>query len=101
MADKRILKVICDAIEELNTYQDEDEKLELSEDTKLFGSNSKLDSIGFVNFIVDVEQRVNDTFDTDVILMDEKAMSLKNSPFKDVKALTEYIETLLGGQENG
>ena len=28
MADKRILKVICDAIEELNTYQDEDEKLE-------------------------------------------------------------------------
>ena len=101
MADKRILKVICDAIEELNTCQDEDEKLELSEDTKLFGSNSKLDSIGFVNFIVDVEQRVNDTFDTDVILMDEKAMSLKNSPFKDVKALTEYIETLLGGQENG
>jgi acyl carrier protein len=44
-----------------------------------------------VNFIVTIEQALEDHFDICVTLADEKAMSLKNSPFRTVETLGEYI----------
>ena len=96
MDKKDIKEIIFDAINEVNAYQDENKKLEISDNTEFIGKDSVLDSLDFVNFIVDVEQRINEAFNTNVILMDEKAMSRRNSPFRNVKTLEEYINTLLG-----
>ena len=51
--------------------------------------------MGLVTFLVDLEQKIEDEFDLDITIADEKAMSLKNSPFRTVSTLKEYIETLL------
>jgi acyl carrier protein len=57
----------------------------------LFGKGSDLDSLGLVNFIVSVEENINNRFDVSISIVDEKAMSQKNSPFKSVDSLAEYI----------
>jgi acyl carrier protein len=67
-------------------------------DTVLFGNNSVIDSIGLVIIVVEVEQRVFDDFNINISLADEKAMSQKNSPFKTIESLSNYINNLLKDQ---
>lgn len=59
--------------------------------TRLLGREAVLDSMGLVNLIVEVEQRLEDIYDLTVVLADERAMSQKNSPFRSVETLADYI----------
>lgn len=63
--------------------------------TKIYGSEGNLDSLALVSFITDVEEMVDNEFNTNITLADEKAMSSRNSPFKDVSTLTQYIYNLI------
>ena len=63
-------------------------------DTPIYGNNGGLDSLGLVSFITDLEQSLSDELGINVVLADEKTMSMRNSPFKDVATLTQYILTL-------
>lgn len=63
--------------------------------TKIYGENGNLDSLALVSLITDIEESIEKEFSKDIILADEKAMSLRNSPFKDVSSLTQYIQNLL------
>ena len=62
--------------------------------TQLFGPQSPLDSIGLVNIIIDIESKLLDQH-FEVSLVSEKAMSSKNSPFRTVETLVEFIDRLL------
>lgn len=88
-------KLVLEAVEELNLQLDEGQQLEISPDTQLFGRGSKLDSLGLVNLIVLVEEKVADEFGTAVTIADERAMSQKSSPFRTVHSLAEYLSTLV------
>ena len=100
MRDK-IIKSIYRSIDEINhQFEDVKNKLDKSETTVLYGDNlssgkNKLDSLGLINFIVAVEQNIEDEFNIPITLADERAMSQENSPFKDVISLVEYIEKLI------
>lgn len=61
----------------------------------IFGAGAPLDSLGLVNFLVDVEYRLAREFGRDLVLASERAMSRSQSPFRDVDALTAYILELL------
>jgi len=61
----------------------------------LFGQGGKLDSLGLVNLIVAVEAMVEDELDVTITLADEKAMSMKNSPFRTIQTLADYINLLI------
>lgn len=63
--------------------------------TKIYGSEGNLDSLALVSFITDVEEMVDNEFNTNITLADEKAMSSRNSPFKDVSTLSQYICNLI------
>lgn len=67
----------------------------VSDETVLFGSNSRIDSLAFVNIIVDIENRLKEK-NYDISLTSEKAMSRKNSPFKSVLTLIEFIDEMIG-----
>ena len=95
-----VQKLIYDSIDELNQQLSEDDRLIKSSETKLFGSNSKLDSLGLVSFIVVVEQNIDDEFSVSLTLADERAMSLKHSPFRTIGSLADYIEMLLKEELN-
>ena len=71
------------------------QQLNYSPEAVLFGSGGNLDSLGLVSLLVIIEQNIEEEFDTNITIADEKAMSQKNSPFRTVSALIDYIELLL------
>lgn len=84
-------------IEETKALIDTDKNL--NGNTVLLGAEGILDSMGLVSLIVAVEQDVEDEFGKEITIADAKAMSQKNSPFRTVGSLVDYIETLLNEEE--
>ena len=97
---EKILQLIYEVIDIINTQLPIEDNIEKHDTTVLFGSGSKLDSIGLINLIVAVEQNIEDEFDVTITLADERAMSQETSPFRNVGTLTDYIEILLGEKLN-
>jgi acyl carrier protein len=64
-------------------------------DTVLFWKGGVLDSLELVKLISDLEENVFQKFGKQITLADEKAMSLRVSPFRTVNTLVEYINRLL------
>lgn len=93
--ETKIEKIVIDTLVELN------EELELEElenptlKTKLYGGSSSLDSLALVSFIADLEEKIDEEFDKQIVLADEKAMSQRTSPFRNVESLVNYIQKLL------
>jgi hypothetical protein len=67
-----------------------------AEGTPLLGAGSPLDSLGLVMVVTDFESRLNQTFDAELVLASEQAMSMSQSPFRTVTALVDYAAGLLG-----
>jgi len=88
---ERIIRVIFKALDEVNQLLPKEARLEKSVDAVLFGTSSSLDSLGFVNLIVAVEQGIEDIFEIKIALADERAMTQKNNPFKTIGTLADYI----------
>jgi acyl carrier protein len=63
----------------------------VTDDTVLVGSDAVLDSLGVVQLIVEVEQRVEQTHNVSITLANDKAMSQRNSPFRTVGVLTDHV----------
>ena len=90
-----IIKIIYDALEEINRDFPLKERLQKSEQTVLFGDSGKLDSLGLVTLIVTCEEQLNTAFGSSITLADEKAMSLKRSPFRTIGTFADYCVSLL------
>ncbi len=97
----QITEIVVDSLRELlllggngNSAQSGD----ITEETRLIGRDSVLDSMGLVNLIVEIEQRLEDEFDISLVLADDRAMSQKNSPFRSVQSLSDYIYQLIAEQ---
>jgi acyl carrier protein len=95
MKENDILQAIYRACAIINDDLDTDRQLVFSPDTVLFGSNSVLDSLKLVGLIISIEREIEDACGISLVLTDERAMSQKNSPFRTVQTLSEYIAGLL------
>lgn len=92
--EQQIEKIIIETLKELNEELENDSFINPNYKTKLYGTGA-LDSLALVSFITDLEEKIQDKFEKDIVLADEKAMSAKTSPFRSVETLTSYIKTLL------
>jgi acyl carrier protein len=72
----------------------------VTDDTRLLGPSAPLDSLGLVSVLAGFEAAINDVFATDIVLADERAMSLERSPFRTVSSLIDYASTLLDEARN-
>jgi len=95
MKKNLVEKLIFESLEELVNETGVKLKISTPKDTPIFGSGSKLDSLGLVTFLVELEQKIEDYFGLEITIANEKAMSQKNSPFRNVDTLSEYLKTLL------
>ena len=102
MSDKRtisreeVLRCVYATADEINQTLPSSKQVGKTPETQLFGHGSVLDSLGLVNFIVALEQRLTVELGTSVVLADDRAMSRKTSPFRSVQTLTDYILELIG-----
>ncbi len=87
-------EVLFPLVDEMNQNMAESHLLSRSVDAILFGPEGSLDSMQLVSFVVAVEDSLFDRTGTEIILADEKAMSRRNSPFRSLAALAEYIDEL-------
>lgn len=96
MEKNKINKIL---IETVNEYYESQDISEIANDnTVLFGKDSVLDSMGLVNVIVDIESKCLDE-DIEISLMSEKAMSRRQSPFRTISTLAEFIEEQITTKE--
>ncbi len=86
-----VIEIIYRALRSLNDELDEDKRVALAPDTRLFGPEASLDSLSLVSVIVDVESAVADELGRAISLTDDKAMSQQVSPFSNVTTLANYI----------
>ena len=93
--NKTIEKLIFDSVDEINIQLPDNKELTKSKNTALFGNTGQLDSLGLVNLLVTIEQNIEDKFDINITIADEKAMSQKHSPFRTIGSLVDYIEMIL------
>lgn len=70
----------------------------VTSETRLFGSGSPLDSSGLVALLVEVEQRINEQCTTEIVIVDDRAVSQQRSPFRTIGTLADYVYCLLSDQ---
>jgi acyl carrier protein len=90
--------IVLDAMRALNMGRDADHQLDVSPIAPLYSRNSRLDSLGLVALLIEVEEALRDA-GFDLSLSDERAMSLHHNPFRDVPSLVEYIRRLLSATD--
>jgi acyl carrier protein len=88
-----IESVILAAIDIVNQSRLPDEQLAAHPAAPIFGDGSRLDSLGLVSLLIEVEDQLA-LRGWPVSLSDERAMSQKRSPFRDVPSLVGYIQSL-------
>ena len=93
----KVLELVLEAVNEVGEDQGCDALIEATEETQLFGEH--LDSMGIVFLITDLEQKISEELDVDLVLADERAMSQNTSPFRNVKTLAKYVTTLIAEQQ--
>ncbi len=84
--------IVLGAIKDINEDLDMEQFENPTDDTPLYGDDSELDSLSLVMLVGETEARINDAFDKAIVIASEKAMSMRNSPFRSIGALVEFIE---------
>ncbi|MFC3095075.1 hypothetical protein DRW07_16785 [Alteromonas sediminis] len=87
-----LLSIIEQSFEELNDTREPGNLLSFHPEVALYGANSSLDSVDLVNLLLAIEERIEDELDISFTIANEKALSQKNSPFKTVKSLCDYLQ---------
>jgi len=94
-----VLEIVRSAVGDLNDELGYEELENPGEETGLHGEEEGVDSLSLVSLIVDLEGRISDELHADVVLADEKAMSSRNSPYRTVGTLVDFIMERLNGAE--
>jgi len=92
---ENIVTSIYRAVDWINGELPPDRQLIKARETRLLGSQSVLDSMHLVSLIVAIEREVEDMFGVTLTLVDEQALSMKESPFRSIQSLADYIGILI------
>ena len=94
MKPDAIEQIVLDALRNANLARDPSVQLVVAPGAPIFGPDSPLDSLGLVALLLDVEDALPDA-GCPAVLSDERAVSQKRSPFRNVATLVDYIGSLL------
>ena len=91
----QIMSVVTASLSEVLARKDNPSIGGVGQTTSLIGRGSVLDSLDLVTLVIDVEQRLEQDYHLSFALADDRAMSQRNSPFRTVESLTDYIMKLI------
>jgi len=94
-SDERISKAVYAAVDDLNQQLPKGVQIDKSLDAPLYGASGKLESLDFVTLIMEVEEKVNAEFGTDITIADDNLLSKEKSPFSSLRTLIEYLHEVL------
>jgi acyl carrier protein len=73
-----------------------DELRDARAETSIYGGDTGIDSLSLVRLIASIERAAERKFDRRVVLADEKAMSMRSSPFRTAATLASLLHQRLG-----
>ena len=91
-----VVDLIQQCLASANAERDADDQISIGEDTPLLGGESQLDSLAFVAFVADLEERLHESTGRDIVLVGELDAT-EEQPFRDVAALADRIVELAAG----
>ena len=87
MTREAVVQLIQESIGDLNASRDEGAKILFSADLQLNGAGSPLDSLDFVNFALELEERLRRYDGTTLDLFEES----KDQPSYTVSSLADFL----------
>jgi acyl carrier protein len=94
---QQVEEAIFRAIVALNAERPPDDQVELSLGTPLFRDDARIDSLGLVSLIVDVESTLNTEHGLELCLADDRALARPQSPYATVETLRDFVLELARG----
>lgn len=92
--DPGILSAVFKAIDDVNELLGCENQLAKSLDTPLVGPDAVLDSMAFINLVAAVEERIEETLGTPVLLADKDG-GIDIHAFRTVGTLADYVSRAL------
>ena len=95
---KKNEKVSISVLKAINGFNKElpiNKRLDVSNNTVLSGEVGKLDSLELLTLFIEVEKQIEEDFNTNINLADERMFSGNNNPVLTIDSLIVYINTLL------
>ena len=98
---EKVLAAIYRAIDWINAELPPDRQLSKTADTRLLGRQSVVDSLHLVSLLINIEREVEDALGVALTLANERALSMKESPFRTIESLASYVDMLITEAQNG
>ena len=94
-------ELIFSVIDEINRIVPEEKRLEKSTETILVGHGGNLDSLGLINFLVTLEQKIEKEFSASINLKEDTLVTSAHNYFETVGTLSNHLCLLLQDQDDG
>ena len=94
------LAAIYRAADWINGELPADRQLIKAPETRLLGPQSVLDSLHLVSLLIAIEREIDDATGVSLTLANERALSMKESPFRTIESLANYIGILISEAKN-
>lgn len=91
LSHDEIESLVLACMQRLNEQREPGQRLAIGPDAPIFSDSSPLDSMGLVTLMMDIEDALADR-GLEVSLSDARAMSAKQSPYRTVQTLVEFVK---------
>src|SRR5437867_1780766 len=91
-----LIELVTEVLRSQLAERGEKDPPDVGESVRLAGPDAVLNSLGLVSLIVELEQTLEEQYGVCLVLADERAMSQRHSPFRNVGSLVDYVCQLLG-----
>jgi acyl carrier protein len=89
--ETQLQSILLESLNDLRSEAGKPSVTEFDKDRLLFGVDGELDSLALVSLIVDLEAKVQERLGVVIVLADERAMSNRASPFRNMGSLLELL----------
>ena len=96
---KLVDQAIDEAIDQVNEFLDDGDKLTPSAESIITGTGGTLDSMGIVNLILTVEEMVKTRTGSQIMLFDETLITNPSGPFENIGKLKQHILKILSDEQ--
>ena len=97
--DSRIARCISDAVREVNSLRAVDEQVGQEPATVLLGDGGALDSLGFVNLAVALEDSIQREFGPSVVVVGELLGAPDPASFRTIELLHSFVRERIDAQD--
>jgi hypothetical protein len=89
-----VLEQIYAALDVVNSQLPPSRRLSRNPHTVIVGAGGALDSLGIINFVLAVEEKVGDAIGRPVPLLDPDLLGAEQGPFQTVETLATHVLAL-------